>query len=720
MRIVCDSCGTKYSISDEKIRGKLFKIRCKKCSHVIVVRGIQAAGGAEGYERDVGEQPSAPGQPAGSGEMESAQEWFYVLDGQQTGPVQITDMEAQVAAGQITPDTYVWREGMEDWIHLAEVSELAHLVPVEASSSYLAAEPPEPAEAAKAWPMQEPGLVPPPVAPFSPSPDSTNLLAPTGSAAVPRPMEAKAPSVSSMGFPGSEADADYQGEDAITVVAKTQYPLSEDEYARDLFGGAGDSDMSTDPYRDQPLGGLQQPGYDLETSFGDEPTGQFGSGSPLAIRPAGVGSGGGKGLNATPPMAGLGWDSEPEDFGGQALPAGRMEGGLHKVTPASLVGARHEDSVLFSLDSLARSTTKLSQRSPREGRAGEGSGLIDIRSLAAREPSGQEPSSSPSADHFVPAVMPLGRRQSNLLLYGLIAVGIVIIAGLATAIVVVLTQDRTPPVPPGTQPTQVAAVSGAQGESAPLAIGTATAASEQSTALIVEEIPPASTREHLQAASAAATTAAGVAIKAQTTIPDVVAAAERQQQLLAQAQAQARERERAQQTDTRRETESSRTSRSSDRTREVERRTDDRESSASRGGDAVDDALQRIRTRTAPAAESSSETSRRTEPESTEEEESESTSSGQLPERLTTNAVRQTIRRYSRRLSDCRREANLPADEVLRVDVTMTVHGTGRVASAAGDSNSPGAQCVVSVVRDMRFPEFSGAPMDFTYPFRIR
>ena len=39
MRIVCDNCATKYSISDEKVRGKVFKIRCKNCSHVIIVRG---------------------------------------------------------------------------------------------------------------------------------------------------------------------------------------------------------------------------------------------------------------------------------------------------------------------------------------------------------------------------------------------------------------------------------------------------------------------------------------------------------------------------------------------------------------------------------------------------------------------------------------------------------------------------------------------------------
>ncbi|HEY6475700.1 MAG TPA: zinc-ribbon domain-containing protein, partial [Polyangia bacterium] len=44
MKIVCDSCGTKYSIADDKVRGKVFKIRCKKCSHIIVVRGGETGG----------------------------------------------------------------------------------------------------------------------------------------------------------------------------------------------------------------------------------------------------------------------------------------------------------------------------------------------------------------------------------------------------------------------------------------------------------------------------------------------------------------------------------------------------------------------------------------------------------------------------------------------------------------------------------------------------
>ena len=50
------------------------------------------------------------------------QYWLHI-DGTQHGPFQ---MEELVKAG-ITPDTYVWREGLEDWIMAKELDELAIL-----------------------------------------------------------------------------------------------------------------------------------------------------------------------------------------------------------------------------------------------------------------------------------------------------------------------------------------------------------------------------------------------------------------------------------------------------------------------------------------------------------------------------------------------------------------------------------------------------------------
>lgn len=107
MKIVCDSCSTKYSISDDKVRGKVFKIRCKKCSHIIVVRGT-------------GDAP-APAEVAGDAV------WHLVVDGDQVGPLTDVEVRARLARGEITPENYVWKEGFADWLRLVDVPEFADL-----------------------------------------------------------------------------------------------------------------------------------------------------------------------------------------------------------------------------------------------------------------------------------------------------------------------------------------------------------------------------------------------------------------------------------------------------------------------------------------------------------------------------------------------------------------------------------------------------------------
>ena len=38
MRIICDACGAKYQVEDDKVRNRSFKFPCKKCNHIVVVR----------------------------------------------------------------------------------------------------------------------------------------------------------------------------------------------------------------------------------------------------------------------------------------------------------------------------------------------------------------------------------------------------------------------------------------------------------------------------------------------------------------------------------------------------------------------------------------------------------------------------------------------------------------------------------------------------------
>ncbi len=43
-------------------------------------------------------------------------QWFYALDGQRFGPVSLEDFARLVAAGTVTSETLVWREGLPNWV----------------------------------------------------------------------------------------------------------------------------------------------------------------------------------------------------------------------------------------------------------------------------------------------------------------------------------------------------------------------------------------------------------------------------------------------------------------------------------------------------------------------------------------------------------------------------------------------------------------------------
>lgn len=111
MKIECDKCGAKYSIADEKVRGKTFKIRCKKCSNVIIVRDKAATSGA-----------------ASSGAVEAADPgWHLAINGETMGPIPEAEVRQRYQAGEIDRETSVWQEGFEDWVALSEVPTFADL-----------------------------------------------------------------------------------------------------------------------------------------------------------------------------------------------------------------------------------------------------------------------------------------------------------------------------------------------------------------------------------------------------------------------------------------------------------------------------------------------------------------------------------------------------------------------------------------------------------------
>jgi len=175
MKFVCDRCQTKYSIADDRVRGKVLKVKCKSCANVITVREARgpssalptlSGGGARGR---TGAQaalsvpmetpavdsertqlamspfapeaegfpdlltPSAPPAPVRrpTGSLSSVPagddlvQWYMALDGNRTGPFsrgKLVDHLMPLAKGA---DVHVWNERLGSWKAPKDVPEVA-------------------------------------------------------------------------------------------------------------------------------------------------------------------------------------------------------------------------------------------------------------------------------------------------------------------------------------------------------------------------------------------------------------------------------------------------------------------------------------------------------------------------------------------------------------------------------------------------------------------
>lgn len=51
--------------------------------------------------------------------------WFLYIDGEQEGPYTYLELSKDA---RLTPDTFAWKEGMEDWAPISEIDELKRLI----------------------------------------------------------------------------------------------------------------------------------------------------------------------------------------------------------------------------------------------------------------------------------------------------------------------------------------------------------------------------------------------------------------------------------------------------------------------------------------------------------------------------------------------------------------------------------------------------------------
>ena len=207
MKFTCDSCSAQYMISDEKVGPNGVKVRCKKCGNVIVVRrarrrrapprrargrraGARPARGLDAelgkaFDHAFGDPPQQAPAPAAAspdlgdtqamgpddaaqgvrlgGPAPAATEWYVAIGQAQVGPLPLAEVKKKWEAGDVGPDSLVWRPGMGDWSPLTTVSELAGVpragaapgaAAVAAPSAGAAAAPPAPS---RSRPPSRPG-----------------------------------------------------------------------------------------------------------------------------------------------------------------------------------------------------------------------------------------------------------------------------------------------------------------------------------------------------------------------------------------------------------------------------------------------------------------------------------------------------------------------------------------------------------------------------------
>ena len=363
MKLICDQCGAKYSIADEKVRGKVFKIRCKKCQNVIVVRGTDQAAEA------AGSAPAAEGAASPSAGADPEPVWYVVIGREQVGPLTDLDLEGKLSSGEVSGDSFVWQEGFSDWVQLSTVDRFQAAVAATASQ----------AEA----PAAE---------------DTVLTHQPTDD--IDEPTQA----IAAFDLPGTEEPA---------------------APAADLFG----AQASTDD--DEATSIVAGPAMAAAIDAGMSAPEVSASVAPAAAADAA----------ATATMDDGLYDAPFSGFGGADPDPGA--GPLAAPPPDSpqMVGARSENSVLFSLQnlqSLAVGEESSGAAPPSTSSVSDASGLIDVRALA--EQAGVDPGLDDIAGDGAPAfpaapaapvMIPMVRRRSNtgLIVGGILGAALIITGG---------------------------------------------------------------------------------------------------------------------------------------------------------------------------------------------------------------------------------------------------------------------------------------------------
>lgn len=650
MKIVCGSCGAKYSIADEKVQGKIFKIRCKKCDDVIVVKGTSDGEDLQAAESDFG---------GAYGHSDGASEWYVVLEGEQVGPITAEEVEAYFSVGQLSNESFVWRDGLDNWVPIHSISEFAHLVHMGRNdeNTMIAATPGE-------------------LGGFVPADDATAVIDSAKFKAGLYGMGGENPTYSAPDAGGQNYDSSGYG-----------------GYEGDAYGQSGSGahhDGGYSGYESGPSGaGSYNDGYDHPASGYDD----------------GYDADGGGGMFAA-------FDSAPAEesdysggFGGgygggsQGYESNDRSGGLSAnaaVAANDMVGARNENSVLFSLSSLdqVQAVNKSAgggQAAPAAG-GNDKSGLIDIQALASAHASMKSGGAAGGggfaggADNFAPSTMsmpalmpmPMGSHRNNKgLMIAVIIGGSLVFVALIAVVAVLLMRDQpaptvitepavaeTAPLAPAANPEADAKVAAEAAEAARAALAAAEAPAPAPGASEEEEKPMEDPRQRGGSASKAV-----AKVEPKATARETVAAVE------APAKAAPKPAPKP----------------------------------AAKGG--IDDILGQIDSKGSSNDSKSGGSAA-----------ASSAPAGNLPQKLTRPQVQTTVRQYNAQILRCQQSSN--SNKLSgTVMVNFTIQPNGSISAA---NVQPGefrgtdvGGCIENAVKGMKFPA-TQSDLTINYPFIIR
>jgi predicted Zn finger-like uncharacterized protein len=139
MKFLCSNCKAKYQIADEKVAGRTLRMTCRQCKQEIVIRGDAPARAslaapmpqppppsplAADFQRQVGAgmRTSMPALPP------LLDAWHVAINDVPVGPMRREDVARRVASGAVGPESLAWREGLDDWLPMRQIPELAALL----------------------------------------------------------------------------------------------------------------------------------------------------------------------------------------------------------------------------------------------------------------------------------------------------------------------------------------------------------------------------------------------------------------------------------------------------------------------------------------------------------------------------------------------------------------------------------------------------------------